>query len=161
LTLKLITEKVTPRLLYGKGFSALFVLSFLGFGWQSMALSRALQYPFAVSIFSDRKGEALLVIDVQTDVVAGAWHRDHVVANINSLVTKARQSKIPVIWIQHSDPYMEIGTDAWKIVRELEPLPDEPIIQKRYRSSFEETELEVTLAQLGVGNRGASGFGDC
>jgi nicotinamidase-related amidase len=105
-----------------------------------------------VSIFADRTEPALLVIDVQADVMVSAWHRDQVIANIKALIATARASNVPIIWIQHSDPYMEIGTDAWQIVKELQPLPGEPNIRKEYRSSFEETELEKTLAQLCVGH---------
>ncbi len=110
-----------------------------------------------MSKYIDRDQSALLVIDVQNDVVADAWHREEVIANINTLVDRAREAGAPVIWVQHSDPYMEIGTEAWKIVSELQPLADEPIIQKRFRSSFEETALDETLAQLGVGHLFISG----
>lgn len=105
-----------------------------------------------MSTFSERGSKALLVIDVQTDVVADAWRRDEVIANINSLVAKARNAKTPIIWIQHSDDEMEIGTDGWQIASELQPLANEPNIRKRYRSSFEQTALDTTLAQLGVGH---------
>ena len=110
-----------------------------------------------MSKFADRTGKALLVIDVQNDVVDDAWRRGEVIENINTLVAKARDTNTPVIWIQHSDPYMEIGSDAWQIVPELEPMPNEPIIRKQYRSSFEETVLDETLANLGVGHLFISG----
>jgi nicotinamidase-related amidase len=48
---------------------------------------------------SDRPAQALLVIDVQTNVVVDAWHRDEVIANINSLIAKAREAEAPIIWI--------------------------------------------------------------
>lgn len=51
----------------------------------------------------DRPNTALLVIDVQTDVVANAHDRDAVVANIAHLVGQARAEGAPVIWVQHSD----------------------------------------------------------
>lgn len=105
-----------------------------------------------MSKFADRKGKALLVIDVQNGVVEDAWHRDEVIENINTLVTKAREAKTPVIWIQHSSKGMEIGSEGWQIVPELKPLSGESIIRKRYRSSFEETELEETLVNLGAGH---------
>lgn len=105
-----------------------------------------------MSKFADRKAKALLVIDVQNGVVEDAWHRDEVIENTNTLVTKAREAKTPVIWIQHSSKGMEIGTEGWQIVPELQPLSSEPIIRKRYRSSFEETVLEETLEKLGVGH---------
>ena len=105
-----------------------------------------------MTIIPDRPGQALLVIDVQTNVVMDAWHRDEVITNINSLIVKARQARTPVIWIQHSDDDLEIGTDGWQIVSELTPLANEPNIRKSYRSSFEQTTLEETLAQLSVGH---------
>lgn len=110
-----------------------------------------------MSKFANRTGTALLVIDVQNDVVVDAWNRDKVIGNINALVAKARETNTPVIWVQHSDPYMEIGTEAWKIVPELQPIPEEANIRKTFRSSFEETDLDETLATLGVGHLVISG----
>lgn len=105
-----------------------------------------------MTIIPDRPGQALLVIDVQRDVVVDAWARNEVIANINSLIIKAREASTPIIWIQHSDDYLEIGSDGWQIVSELGPLANEPNIHKRYRSSFEQTTLDETLAQLDVGH---------
>jgi len=110
-----------------------------------------------MSKFADREGKALLVIDVQNDVVGDAWRRDEVIGNINALVAKAREAETPVIWVQHSDDYMEIGSDAWQIVSELQPMTNEPLIRKKFRSSFEETTLDETLAKLGVGHLVISG----
>lgn len=110
-----------------------------------------------MSKFADRKGKALLVIDVQNGVVEGAWHRDEVVSNINSLVEKARSGDTEVIWIQHSEKDMPIESEDWKIVSELKPLESEPKVQKRFRSSFEETILDELLAVLGVNHLYISG----
>jgi len=101
-----------------------------------------------MSLFTDRSGVALLVIDVQVDVVADAHKRDAVVGNINSLVEQARKSDVPVVWVQHNDEWMTIDSPEWQLVPELEPLPGEPIVNKQYRSSFEATELESVLANL-------------
>lgn len=99
----------------------------------------------------DRPNTALVVIDVQQGVVAQAHERDAVVANIASLVHKARHESIPVIWVQHSDEGLERGSDEWRIVAELDPTPDEPLVEKSYGDSFEETSLEATLGELRVG----------
>lgn len=101
-----------------------------------------------MSLFSDRAGKALLVIDVQADVVADAHHRDAVVANINALVGNARAAAVPVVWVQHNDEGMTIGSPEWELVSDLEPLPGEPLVNKQYRSSFESTELESVLLDL-------------
>jgi nicotinamidase-related amidase len=104
-----------------------------------------------VSKFENRPNTALLVIDVQNGVVDGGHQRDAVVANIASLVEKARRERIPVVWVQHSSEQLEQGSAPWQIVSELEPDEGEPLISKEYGDSFEETRLEQTLAGLGVG----------
>jgi nicotinamidase-related amidase len=91
------------------------------------------------------------VIDVQTGVVDGNHARDAVVANVGSLVEKARREQVPVVWVQHSDDGLERGSDAWRIVPELEPDDAEPLIEKNYGDSFEATDLENVLSGLGVG----------
>lgn len=104
-----------------------------------------------MSAFADRPNIALVVIDVQRDVVANAHDRDTVIANINSLVGRARATETPVIWVQHSDDDLAIGSEAWEYVPELERLDSEPLVHKRYGDSFEDTELESLLADRGVG----------
>ena len=105
-----------------------------------------------MSTFSDRPNTALVVIDVQNGVVPDAWNRASVISNINSLVEKARSTSIPVIWVQHSEEEMPIGSDYWQIVSELNPLDSEPRVRKEYGSSFEATNLDQILADLKVGN---------
>jgi nicotinamidase-related amidase len=105
----------------------------------------------AVSKLENRPNTALLVIDVQKGVVGGAHNRDEVVANIGSLVDKARQEQVPVVWVQHSDEGLARGSDDWLIVPELDPRNAEPLIEKNYGDSFEDTKLESVLADLGVG----------
>jgi nicotinamidase-related amidase len=94
--------------------------------------------------------KALLVIDVQNDVVANALRTSEVVANIDSLVSNARTSGVPVIWVQHSDEYLEKGSAGWEIVDELKPLPNEVRIYKTEASSFAETDLQAQLVSLGA-----------
>jgi nicotinamidase-related amidase len=99
----------------------------------------------------DRPYTGLLVIDVQNGVVEQAHQRDSVVANIGELVDRARQAGVPVVWVQHSDEELVRGSDAWRIVPELNPMDSEPLIEKNYGDSFEDTSLEAVLAELGVG----------
>src|SRR5260221_10712092 len=104
-----------------------------------------------MTTLKDRPNTALLVIDVQTGVVAAAHERDGVVANVGSLVEKARREKVPVVWVQHSDQGLAKGTDKWRIVPELAPAEAEPLVEKNYGDSFEDTNLESVLSGLGVG----------
>ena len=99
----------------------------------------------------DRPNTALLVIDVQNGVVGAAHARDVVVANIDQLVAKAREEHVPVVWVQHSDDGLIVGSEAWQIVPELTPDAAEPHIEKLYGDSFEDTGLEAVLSDLRVG----------
>ena len=104
-----------------------------------------------MATLENRPNTALLVVDVQTGVVAGAHERDGVVRNVGSLVEKARNEQVPVVWVQHSDDGLARGSDEWQIVPELRPDADEPLIEKHYGDSFEDTTLESVLSGLGVG----------
>jgi nicotinamidase-related amidase len=104
-----------------------------------------------MTTLDNRPNTALLVVDVQNGVVEGAYERDAVVANVASLVDKARREKVPVVWVQHSDEHLAKGSDNWGIVPELSPGDDEPVVEKNYGDTFEDTTLETVLSGLGVG----------
>jgi nicotinamidase-related amidase len=104
-----------------------------------------------MTTLENRPNHALLVVDVQNGVVEGAHQRDAVVANVGSLVEKARQDGIPVVWVQHINQQLVKGSDPWRIVPELTPSDDEPLVEKIYGDSFEDTTLENVLSGLGVG----------
>jgi nicotinamidase-related amidase len=99
----------------------------------------------------DRPNTALVVVDVQNNVVANAHNRDEVVANIGTLVDKARAEQVPVIWVQHADDDLPEGSDGWQYVSELHRLDSEPLVHKNHGDSFEATTLESELAERGVG----------
>lgn len=106
---------------------------------------------------TDRPNTALLVIDVQRGVVADAHNRDGVIANINTLVTKARNENVPIVWVQHADDNLPRDSEGWQYVPELQRHEAEPLVHKGYNDSFEDTELESVLARLGVGRLVVSG----
>lgn len=104
-----------------------------------------------MTTLADRPNTALLVVDVQRDVVADAYHRDEVVHAIADLVDRARDADVPVVWVRHSDDGLAKGSDGWQLVPELRPAEDEPVVDKHYGDSFEDTDLETVLADRGVG----------
>ena len=93
---------------------------------------------------------ALLVIDVQRDVVASAFRRDEVVANISGLVDRARKEGVPVIWVQHSDDELVKGSEGWAYVDELRMVDGEPVVHKQFGDSFEGTNLDELLQDFAV-----------
>jgi nicotinamidase-related amidase len=104
-----------------------------------------------MTTLKNRPNTALLVVDVQNNVVEAAHRRDEVVANVASLVETAREQQVPVVWVQHDDEDLPKGSDAWQLVPELKPDEAEPRIEKNYGDSFEATDLELVLSGLGVG----------
>ena len=105
-----------------------------------------------MTTLENRPNTALLVIDVQNDVVARAHERDRVVATIAALVDRARDDGVPVIWVQHSDDDLAEGSDEWRIVPELRPVSTDQIVGKNFGDAFEATPLESVLNDLGVGH---------
>jgi nicotinamidase-related amidase len=104
-----------------------------------------------MTTLENRPNTALLVVDVQNGVVTGNHARDNVVANISSLVGKAREQGVPIVWVRHNDDDLTAGSDSWQIVPELAPADDEPVVDKAYGDSFEDTNLEIVLSDLSVG----------
>jgi nicotinamidase-related amidase len=104
-----------------------------------------------MTTLSDRPNTAVVVIDVQNGVVADAYRRDAVIANIGTLVDKARAAGVPVVWVQHSSEQLVAGTSEWEYVPELKRLASEPLIAKTFGDSFEDTDLERVLAEARIG----------
>jgi nicotinamidase-related amidase len=104
-----------------------------------------------MTTLSGRSKTAVLVVDVQKDIMSGVYNRDAVVANIGRLIDKARDEDVPVVWVQHSGENVPIDSDGWQFVPELSQDSSEPVVHKKYADSFEETDLESVLAEREVG----------
>jgi nicotinamidase-related amidase len=90
---------------------------------------------------------ALLVIDVQIGVVLNAFEKDAVVVQINKAIDSARANDLPVIWVQHSEDDMPIGSHYWEIIPELVPEDHDGRVEKIHGSSFQETDLAEILQE--------------
>jgi nicotinamidase-related amidase len=104
-----------------------------------------------MTTLENRPNTALLIVDAQNGALERAHERDLIVANVGSLVERARRQGVPVIWVQHSDEHVARESRAWQIVTELTPGEAEPLVEKNYGDSFEATTLESVLSRLGVG----------
>lgn len=92
----------------------------------------------------------LLVVDVQVDVVKGAWEASRTIGNMALAVERARTQGVPVIWVQHADDDLVHGSPGWQWTPELVPAANELLIHKHFNSSFEQTPLNDELAKLGA-----------
>ena len=104
-----------------------------------------------MTTLSGRPHTALLVIDVQNGIMASAYERDQVVANVATLVERARSAGIGVVWVQHSSAELPRDSETWQYVPELTRRESEPLVHKEYGDSFEDTDLESVLAARGIG----------
>jgi nicotinamidase-related amidase len=104
-----------------------------------------------MTTLESRPDTALLVVDMQIAALERAHEHDAVVATVGSLVERARQAGVPVVWVQHADEQLARGSDGWQIVSELTPGDSEPLVEKSYGDSFEDTTLESVLSGLNVG----------
>ena len=98
------------------------------------------------------KESALLVIDVQSGVVAQAFNRTSVISNIKLAIDKARSANVPVIWVQHSDDGLVLQSAEWQLAPEMNPKLNEPLVHKTFRSAFVETDLQSILQNLEIGH---------
>ena len=110
-----------------------------------------------MTTLANRPHTALLVIDVQNDVVREAYDRDAVVANVATLIDKARAAGVAVVWVQHSSDDLPRDSEGWQFVPELKRADAEALVPKRYADAFEDTDLEAVLAGHGVGRLVLSG----
>jgi len=95
---------------------------------------------------------ALLIIYVQNGLFTiqdfPIFQEELLIKNIQTLLEKARKSKIPIFYIQHNDPKgkrLEQGTENWKIRSEITPRIEDTIIQKYNSDSFLDTILDEEL----------------
>src|SRR2546429_9836144 len=102
-------------------------------------------------------GTALLVIDVQVNMFAESdpvYQGNELLAHISSLLEKARDAQLPIIYIQHGserrDHPLEIGTPGWHIHPTIAPQEGDRIVHKRTPDAFYNTILQQELQALGV-----------
>ena len=91
---------------------------------------------------------ALLVIDVQVGLFTEpnpVYHGAAVVARIQTLIDRARQAGLPVVFIQDND-VGPLDSPAWQVHPALESLPNDLFIRKPYGDAFYQTNLHTTLA---------------
>jgi nicotinamidase-related amidase len=103
-----------------------------------------------MAILPGRSSTAVLIIDMQVDVVEGCHDRDGVLRRTAALAERARTEGAPIIWVQHDDEGVAYGSDGWQIAAPLAPLDSEEVVFKKYRDSFVETNLPTLLRKLGT-----------
>ena len=129
-----------------------------------MKLAIELEVPEPREIRVDPAKSAIVVIDMENEFCAPRGKKylgpaaEEAVRAVASLLERARQHGVPVIWVQsvrepdaleftafHQDAHLIEGTWAVEYMPPLEVLKDEPIFQKRCHDCFTHTGLEAYL----------------
>jgi nicotinamidase-related amidase len=101
------------------------------------------------------RDSGLLIIDVQVGIIEGfhAYRGRDVLEQINKLLSKARASNVPIIYVQHDGEAghpLEVGREGWQIHPKIGPHDEDLIIRKRASDSFFETTLQRELEAGGI-----------
>lgn len=97
---------------------------------------------------------ALLVVDVQEALVAQKpYNKEATLNNIGEMVKRCRDNNIEVIYVQHDGGKgddLEVGSKGWQIHDRITPKNGEKIIDKKFNSSFKNTELKEYLNEKNI-----------
>ncbi len=101
---------------------------------------------------------ALLVVDVQVSMFAEPdppFRSAEVLANIRTLIDRARSSGAEVIYVRHAharyEP-MKYGADGWQIHPSIAPESGDIIVDKRACDAFHDTPLHAAILDAGIGH---------
>jgi nicotinamidase-related amidase len=110
--------------------------------------------------------KALLVIDVQESFRArplwSTLHNPALIGNVRRLVEAARAAGELVVWVLHAEPGSGDVFDPVhgqvRVIDELEPGKDEPMLTKTSHNAFTTTNLAQLLTAAGVGSVAVCGL---
>lgn len=99
-----------------------------------------------------KSATALLVIDVQVGMFSEpdyqVYQEQTLLANLSTLLEKARTAGVPVIYVQHSDNHPQSPLwpekEGWQIHPAIAPQPGEAIVHKKTPDSFYNTTFGVS-----------------
>ena len=94
---------------------------------------------------------ALLVIDLQEQVLETAWQRDDVIARTAGLTARARARETPIVFVQHhatDGGGLVRGTEGWKFAAAVAPGRGDTLVEKNYSDAFVGTDLGAILDEL-------------
>ncbi|MGW0431018.1 cysteine hydrolase family protein [Micromonospora sp. NPDC003197] len=102
--------------------------------------------------------KALVVIDVQESFrqrpIWSAVSNPDLVAQVDRLVTAARDAGDLVVWVLHAEPGSNTPFDPAsgyvRLIEGLVPAEDEPVITKTSRNAFTTTNLQQLLTARGI-----------
>ncbi|MBC1473625.1 cysteine hydrolase [Listeria grandensis] len=99
------------------------------------------------------QSDVLVVIDLQNGVNSADYplvNLENVLHGVNQRIGNYRHAEKPVIFVQHVDEELVIGSDAWALMPMLDNRPTDIYINKTHANSFYKTALPTILDNLNV-----------
>ena len=100
------------------------------------------------------KNIGLLVVDMQEALVKEKPYNEEItINNIELLINKCRENNVEVIYVRHDggkDDELEYGSEGWQIHSKIAPMEGEKIVEKRFNSSFRNTDLRGYLKERNI-----------
>lgn len=100
------------------------------------------------------KNIGLLVVDMQEALVKEKPYNDEItINNIKLLINKCRENNVEVIYVRHDGgkgDELEYGAEGWQIHSKIAPVEGEKIVEKRFNSSFRNTDLREYLIERNI-----------
>ncbi len=95
------------------------------------------------------KKMALLIVDVQNALVEEhPFNETDMIDNICKLINTAKKSSTKVVYVRHDGGVgdeLEANTSGWEIYKEVTPSQTNQIVEKKFNSSFKDTDLQDIL----------------
>ncbi|AZP90766.1 cysteine hydrolase family protein [Pediococcus acidilactici] len=88
--------------------------------------------------------QVLIVIDMQR-ALSKIANRNQVISNINERINKYRENNLPIVFVQHTEPGMEVASEQWRLFEELNSLGTDTYFNKIRPDAFYQTGLEAFL----------------
>lgn len=96
---------------------------------------------------------ALVVIDLQVGVESKEkklYQLDQVLKRVNERIAEYRRKSLPIIFVQHEEEGMLVGSSNWQLFPELDAREEDHYIRKTHANSFFQTELKSLLDSLSI-----------
>lgn len=97
--------------------------------------------------------KALIVIDLQQGldrVSSRLYQLSDVLNGVNQRITEYRRNQLPIIFIQHEDETLIVGSPMWQLFDQLDAKTDDFYVGKTHANSFFQTSLKELLDELSV-----------
>lgn len=98
---------------------------------------------------------ALVIIDMQNAAFENTsfpiYNANEISVNIRTVIDKAREANIPVVYSQATSASLQEGSQGWQVVPILTPQEEDIIVLKLASNAFHASDLHEELTNIGIG----------